>query len=166
MDEIKILHEKKNNDYTTSGLYENFERMSQISSWFVTEIDKTFATMAAVKLARLASLLGRKKVVNNESVLDTFRDLTTYCGLWTAYYTDMIPCDNTYTHRISYVNQEDTKDYPHDACSKASPSNQLSDEPEYSPEYKKHIELSRIIQNLTDDKLAVLLSEARRLDAR
>lgn len=80
---LSILSQKRQ-DYTTSSRYENFGRAATISSWFVNDADKVYATLIGVKLARLASLLGRDKTPNNESIEDTFKDLINYAALWGA----------------------------------------------------------------------------------
>lgn len=85
MEELKALHEKKNRDYSESPeAFDNFTRAATISSWFKEDIDKVFATLIGIKLARLA-VLSNGREPNNESIDDTFRDLTCYAGLWTAY---------------------------------------------------------------------------------
>jgi len=86
LEQMKEIHRKKNDDYSSAGPDENFERMAIISSWFRDSLDKVFATMIAVKLARLGVLLSSQKDPNNESVEDSFLDLCTYAGLWAANY--------------------------------------------------------------------------------
>lgn len=80
------IHQKKNQDYTSGDVDENFNRMTEIQSWFKNDIDKTFATMIAIKLARLATLLNKSTDPNFESIDDTFVDLVTYAGLWGGNY--------------------------------------------------------------------------------
>jgi hypothetical protein len=85
MDEIKELHNRKNHDYASDdNPYSNFEFAAKIVEQFTNPVDQTFACMIGIKLARLGQLLGKGKEPNNESVRDTMRDLTTYCGIWTA----------------------------------------------------------------------------------
>ena len=87
LDKMRSIHEKKAQDYTAGDdPYENFKRCAVVTGWFKEDIDKVFATFITVKLARLASLLGRDKLPNNESISDTFLDLTTYAGLWSSYH--------------------------------------------------------------------------------
>jgi rubrerythrin len=87
LDKMKAIHEKKNQDYAAIGKdFENFERCAEISNWFAAPIDKVYITLITVKLARLATLLNHENhTPNNESIEDSFLDLTTYCGLWTAH---------------------------------------------------------------------------------
>ena len=85
---MKLLSTKRA-DYTTASRYENFTRCAEVASWFERDIDKVFATLIAVKIARLASLLGRKEP-NNESIADTFVDLVNYGSLWGGYSTQGI----------------------------------------------------------------------------
>ena len=86
LEQMKKTHESKTEDYASAGFYENFERQAIINSWFITSIDKVFSTMIAVKLARLATLLNKTTLPNNESIDDSFLDLTVYCGLWASYH--------------------------------------------------------------------------------
>jgi len=80
-DKGKEILGTKRADYTTHSRYENFERCAEVASWFERDIDKVFAILVTVKIARLASLLGRKGA-NHESIVDTFIDLTNYSSLW------------------------------------------------------------------------------------
>ena len=86
LEKSKVIHESKNQDYTSGNVDENFVRMMTISEWFNGPLDKVFATMVAVKLARLATLLNKSTTPNHESVDDSFLDLFTYVGLWAANY--------------------------------------------------------------------------------
>lgn len=84
LNNIKTIHEKKNQDYSAGGPFENFERAAELLSWFKHDKDKVFINHIATKLARLATLLGSDKTPNNESIEDSFLDLCTYCILWSA----------------------------------------------------------------------------------
>lgn len=80
------LHIKKNADYSgakSSKLF-NFEFAESIVKEFNTNRDKVFAGIVGIKLARLASLLGNNRIVQNESVLDSFDDAIVYMALWKA----------------------------------------------------------------------------------
>jgi hypothetical protein len=87
LDRCKAIAAAKAHDYTTSGSltgvgrHENFERAAALASWFPAAIDKPYVVLIGVKLARLAALLDAK-TPNNESIEDTFVDLTNYCALW------------------------------------------------------------------------------------
>lgn len=83
----KVIGSKKT-DYTTSYRYENFDRQAVIMNWFESPIDKVFACMIAVKLARLAALLREGKTPKHESVHDTFVDLNGYTSLWAGYHEE------------------------------------------------------------------------------
>lgn len=85
LDECKRMTAAKGQDYTTDvnvDRFENFSRCALVSGWFVSDRDKVYATLITLKLARLASLLGRDKDVKNESIKDTFIDLVNYSALW------------------------------------------------------------------------------------
>lgn len=80
-----LLMKKKAQDYTTnqeSNRYENFERQAQLLAWFKHPQDQAFVGVIAIKLARLAALLNSDREPNNESIADSFTDLTNYCALW------------------------------------------------------------------------------------
>lgn len=80
------LMEIKSHDYTSgkTDRYENFRRQAIIVSWFKDPIDQAFVGVIAIKIARLASLLGNKKP-KNETIQDTFIDLINYSALWGGY---------------------------------------------------------------------------------
>ena len=87
LEKIKTIHSKKNSDYAAVGHpYENFERSAELSSWFNSDVDKSFAVLVGTKLARLSTLLNSRAEPNNESIDDSFLDLSTYCILWGSYY--------------------------------------------------------------------------------
>jgi len=92
MEGIKELHDKKNHDYASDqNPYSNFEYAANLVMDFTDPVDQVFVAIIGIKLARLGQLLGKDKIPNNESVEDTMRDLTTYCGIWTARYIDNKP---------------------------------------------------------------------------
>lgn len=87
LQQMKDIHEKKNADYAApTNPFENFERSGEIASWFKNNVDKSFTILIGTKLARLATLLSSERAPNNESVDDSFLDLSTYCVLWASYY--------------------------------------------------------------------------------
>jgi len=93
--QIAAISKKKNEDYSAkTNEFENFERSEQLISWFNNERDKTFVWPIATKLSRLATLLNSNKPPNNESIEDSFLDLTTYCALWFAFYKRTHPKDS------------------------------------------------------------------------
>ena len=86
LENAKATHEKKNTDYAAISPFENFERCAEVMSWFKHDIDKAFACLVTVKLARLATLLNKNEPPNNESVEDSFLDLFVYSGLCGSYH--------------------------------------------------------------------------------
>ena len=85
----KKVIESKNHDYTTDGtkdMYENFRRQAELLSWFRNPIDASFVCCIGIKLSRLAALLDNK-TPRNESIVDSFQDLTNYCALWAGWRT-------------------------------------------------------------------------------
>jgi hypothetical protein len=86
MDELKQLHSKKNHDYASDDdPYSNFEFAAHLVKEFNNPVDVVFVCMIGIKIARLGQLLSGK-TPNNESVEDTLKDLTTYCGIWASYH--------------------------------------------------------------------------------
>lgn len=71
----------KNEDYRIDGEFSNFEYAAKISG--VDTID-IIMNQLAIKLGRLKGLAG-KSFVNNESVLDTYKDLAGYAIIAYAY---------------------------------------------------------------------------------
>lgn len=87
LQQIAAVSKSKREDYTSGkNEFENFERSEQLMSWFKNEFDKTFVWPISTKLSRLATLLNTDRPPNNESIEDSFLDLTTYCALWFAFY--------------------------------------------------------------------------------
>lgn len=87
--EMGELHDRKNEDYANaSNPYENFERAATLASWFTDPVDRTFATLLGVKLARLGELGAKAETPNFESTADSHLDLATYAVLWAAYRRD------------------------------------------------------------------------------
>lgn len=92
LDIMREVHIRKNEDYSSSTVpFENFERQALIQSWFKHDIDKAFAGLIALKLARLATLLNKEGAPNNESIEDTFIDMANYTLLWKAKRKDSFP---------------------------------------------------------------------------
>lgn len=89
MDGLKELHAKKNSDYASDdNPYSNFEFSAHLVSQFTDPVDQVFAGIIGIKIARLGQLLGKGKTPKYESVDDTMRDLTNYCGIWTSMRRD------------------------------------------------------------------------------
>lgn len=83
----KKLTQSKGEDYVTdikTDRFENFSRSALVSSWFKDDRDRVYATLIAIKLARLAALLSTDKTPNHESIEDTFKDLINYPALWAS----------------------------------------------------------------------------------
>lgn len=86
---MEAIHLKKNDDYAANNnAFENFTRSAELASWFTKDIDRVFVTLIGTKLARLATLLNKGGQPNNESIEDSFLDLTTYCALWTSFQSN------------------------------------------------------------------------------
>lgn len=80
---MQETHDAKSHDYaTTANPYANFDFAQTLVERFGEPQDQVFATMVAIKLARLGELLGRGKTPKHESIEDTFLDLANYVVLW------------------------------------------------------------------------------------
>lgn len=106
MDEIKELHDRKNSDYASdTNPYSNFEFSAKIVEQFTSPVDQVFAGIIGIKIARLGQLLGVGKSPKNESIRDTMRDLTTYCGIWCSYRSEMDDLKEQLRHKEELYNQ-------------------------------------------------------------
>ena len=86
LEKMREIHIKKNKDYAAaSNPFENFERSAYLMDWFTNGVDRSFVSLIATKLARLATLLNKTEGPENESIEDSFLDLCTYCTLWASY---------------------------------------------------------------------------------
>ncbi len=86
LEAARMIHNKKSEDYASaSNPFSNFERSAELIKWFADSKDQAFIALIGTKLARLAELLTPGRQALNESVDDSFLDLTTYCALWAAY---------------------------------------------------------------------------------
>lgn len=104
-DSLKELHHEKNHDYAADdNPYSNFEYAALLSEGFTNPVDRVFAVIIAIKLARLTQLLGQGREPKFESVADTLKDLTNYCGIWTSYHLEAKP-----EQRVS-INRDLTKE--------------------------------------------------------
>ena len=84
---------RKAPDYSKEGdRYSNFKFAAIISEQFTDPIDRVFATMIGIKIARLIELLNGK-TPNNESIRDSFIDLTNYSALWGSYHDSLNEVD-------------------------------------------------------------------------
>jgi len=84
LNEMARIHVKKNRDYAEdTNRYSNFEYAAQVAEPF-TGVDKVFATMIGIKLARMAELK-KGKTPNFESLTDSHLDESVYSTLWASY---------------------------------------------------------------------------------
>ena len=91
---IEEIHNRKNKDYSTNeDAFSNFEQAAVIASWVNDPVLKVFFTLIGVKLSRLANLVNKGGVPNNESLDDTLLDNDTYSILMHAYWLSK-PMDN------------------------------------------------------------------------
>jgi len=82
LDKIRTLHDKKSYDYANVNVFSNFEFAAQTAK---CSVDQAFLVLIGVKIARLHELVLSGKTPNNETVMDTYEDLTNYCAIWTSY---------------------------------------------------------------------------------
>ena len=178
--QMQVIHEKKNDDYSSSSPDENFERMAIVQGWFGNAIDKSFVGMVAVKLARLGVLLSSNREPNNESIEDSFLDLCTYCTLWAASYKRKVKPMGLYKETAKQYTdsfklgaqgmaQQIDKHYSVESISGKPlnlpleirlPTVFLNKNQESDP---RIAEIFNIADKLPENKLALLTAEARRL---
>lgn len=88
LDEIKALHSRKAADYATGhDPYSNFRYAACVAEPF-HGVDRVFATLMGVKLARIAELRQPGRDPRNEPLDDSFVDLTNYAAIWASFRRD------------------------------------------------------------------------------
>lgn len=86
LQQMQEIHDKKSHDYATNDdPFSNFKRAAVIASWFTNDVDKVFASLLGIKLARLSELLSTEKEPLNESIDDSFVDCANYTALWASW---------------------------------------------------------------------------------
>lgn len=86
LERMAKTHDLKSSDYARDdNPYSNFEHTAVIAQGFTDPVDRVFATLIGVKLARLGELRSNGKTPKNESIVDTHEDLAVYAALWAAY---------------------------------------------------------------------------------
>lgn len=86
LERMAEIHNRKSHDYARDdNAFSNFEYAALVAQPFTDPVDRVFATMIGIKLARLAELTAAGKEPQNESLRDTFDDLATYAALWASY---------------------------------------------------------------------------------
>ncbi len=92
VEQMRRVHQAKSHDYAKdTNPYSNFEFAARIADEFPDGPDRVFATMMAIKLARLAELLSQHKTPKHESIEDTFLDLCNYGVLWWTWRSRQAP---------------------------------------------------------------------------
>lgn len=81
---LEILTKKANDYANYDDCFSNFKLISATSGLSVEDVMKVFL---GVKLARLKELLGTGKDIQNESVVDTLKDMSNYACLTAMYLT-------------------------------------------------------------------------------
>lgn len=89
LEEMRALHQRKNEDYAREDdPLSNFRFAAWLAEGFADPLDRTFATLLGVKLARIQQLTcPGAGAPNFESLADSFRDLATYAAIWAAERT-------------------------------------------------------------------------------
>jgi hypothetical protein len=106
IEKVKATHESKSHDYASdNNVFSNFEYAAQVAG---ITVDQVFMTLIGVKLARLIELLSGK-TPKNESIDDTFLDLTCYSAIWGSYRTKLAKkeAENLINIGIQRINRED-----------------------------------------------------------
>jgi hypothetical protein len=85
--ELAALHDRKSHDYAQDAdPYSNFRFAASVAAPFSDPLDRVFAVLVGVKLARLAELTSAGKTPNHESLQDTRRDLANYACIWASLH--------------------------------------------------------------------------------
>ena len=86
VERVTELHARKSHDYAqATNPYSNFEYAAMVADRFTDPIDRVFAVMVGIKLARIAELRSSGKSPKNESIRDSYDDLFAYTGIWASY---------------------------------------------------------------------------------
>lgn len=90
LEEMAETHDKKSHDYASNlEPYANYEFAGWLAHLFKhNQLDMGFVSRIGEKLYRLANLEGSNKIVKNESIEDTERDLCVIMTLWMAARRD------------------------------------------------------------------------------
>jgi len=94
-DEMIILTEKKNNDYTgkADDFFQNFKIVEKLG---ICSVEQGFLTRISDKISRLAGFAsGNKLEIKNESVIDTLQDLANYSIIFAGYLKSKVEIKNT-----------------------------------------------------------------------
>jgi hypothetical protein len=87
LEALRDLHDAKSHDYAEAdNPYSNFEYAATVAERFTDPLDRVFATLLGIKLARLAELTAAGKTPKHESLQDTRRDLANYAAIWASYH--------------------------------------------------------------------------------
>lgn len=88
---MREIHARKNADYSRApeggSAYSNFLFASTVAQGFTNPMDRVFATLVGIKLARIQELTRPGRAPQNESLEDSFLDLAVYTALWASYRT-------------------------------------------------------------------------------
>lgn len=97
---INLLR-KKGNDYSHGDLFSNFRFTGMVLDEAINAGlrggDLAFVALIATKLGRIFTLIGGECVPNNESVVDTHKDMQNYIALWGVYHSNMSLLSDKYT---------------------------------------------------------------------
>ena len=90
LQEMAQTHDRKSHDYASNdNPYGNYTFSGELASLFShSKLDVGFVSRIGEKLYRLANLERSQKVVYNESIEDTEKDLATIVTLWMAARRD------------------------------------------------------------------------------
>jgi|SRR6185436_10293659 len=87
---MKEVHERKNSDYSNlKDPYSNFKYAAALAEPFTDPVDKVFAVLLGIKLARLAELRKPGRAPKNEPIEDTFLDNSNYSVIWWSYFNEL-----------------------------------------------------------------------------
>lgn len=85
---MQSVHNRKSHDYANDGdRFSNFKYAAMVSAPFTDPVDRVFAVLIGIKLARIAELR-KGKTPKNESLSDTFLDQSNYSTIWWNFFEE------------------------------------------------------------------------------
>lgn len=82
LEDLGVTLGQKNSDYKIDGEFSNFEFAGQAAG---IPPRRVMMAQVGIKLGRIQGILSSTRTINNESLLDSFKDLAGYAVILYAY---------------------------------------------------------------------------------
>lgn len=82
LEDLGVTLGQKNSDYKIDGEFSNFEFAGQAAG---IPPRRVMMAQVGIKLGRIQGILSSARTINNESLLDSFKDLAGYAVILYAY---------------------------------------------------------------------------------